>query len=824
MFPSSDALASAVIAMLSVALASILVFHPVVRASVSPSQGVLAPTWALVISQVHAGSVFADGVKSIMGALFGVACGIACYALSELFPLDEMSRHVAATVMTAPLAFLISMADPVLTSPLSAWMKHDVALLSMYIVASFSKSNGYKAGLAAIIAFSFGSVSALFVSSCVRIATDLGSTRRRVNDAVYKFRAAQTHWLEGLTAFMSSASGDHANELDLRQEAAAAALDEFQSSLTLAKASDPFQVLRSPDLARELSVTAVLMHSQLLAFRDTLHPESYRDDTMRATFNPIVEFFDRTRMTVVLALRPTTPERVARNAHFNLKQYANDLYRALIRNAALTASNRSSDLPQGDEVVRLHFVVVSMLRFTLLVDRFLDALEESLALQGWLNSVLVFYSDKARNMVSKESWKKTQKFSHAFRYVISQQIISQVALFVARQSPNGFGPVIIWSQLPVVFCFLSTFGGSLIKGSRRVIGTLVGGGIGCLSAITHAGSESSFFLEMVILAFIGKLLSFHPNVGYAGSVMAFSWFICMLGSLHIDDQTTLLTSVSYRMILTVAGVIASYVLSALLFPSFSSSQLKRAVSKALITSAQLAVDGIKGVMVGEPFDEDPGSPGPCATSTVESFKGAGGKALKSIHKYVASLPTLCQESIAEVRFVSTMCCCSSDRKPSTRVLIRSEETLYRFIDSVLVLAGTAAATRISRASHGMFFTDQVVLALSHFADKVELAGARLAAAIHGEPYNLDDCYVGDRLDDVDRNLMAVRRILGQAKKLHEAVQGGSPLIYVFHFALCEMADRWDDLVRALDGGPETIGNKPERFRRVSSSHSSLNII
>lgn len=825
MFPSSDALVGALIATISVGLASILVFHPVVRDQVSPAQGVLAPTWALVISQSHAGSVFADGVKSILGSLIGVGCGLACYALTELMPIDDSARHVTATVLAIPFALLICLGDPVLGSPLGAWMKADAACLSLYIVASFSKLNGYRAGLSAIIAFSYGSACAMVVSGLVRLLwTSQGSTKRRLSDALYAFRASQTHWLEGLTGFMTSASGDHGPELDMRQEAAVRALGAFQAALGQAKNGDPFQVLQRPDLAKELSIVSVLMHSQLLAFRDTITPRSYREDTMRAAFNPIADQFNRTRMVAVLALRPTTSERVSDIARLSLNENASELYRALISNATLTATNRSSDLPQGDEVVRLHFVIVSLIRFSLLLDRFLDGLDQSLRVESVWRSLSVFYAEKARNLFTTSCWLRTGNRAHAFRSVLSQQIVAQMALLVARQTPNSFGPYVIWAQLPVVFCFLSTFGGSLIKGSRRVLGTLVGGAIGCVSAAAHAGSESSFWLEMLMFAFIGKVFSYHANVGYAGPVFAFTWFICMLGNVQENDQDVLLHAVFYRMVLTVAGVVLSYIFSVTLFPSFSGSEVRRSMSKAVATGSQLIVNGIRRVVEGEPFDDDPGSPGPCVT--LDGFKGAGDVALRSMHKYIVSLPTMCVEAKAEIRFKKTICCCSSDDTfPSMTTLVRAEESLYRFIDAVLVLTATAAATRVSRHAHALFFTDQVVLALHHFVDKVELAGTRLSAAIHGEErYELDHCFAGDRIDDVDRNLMAVRRILGQSKKLAEAVKGGSPLIYVFHFALCEMADRWDDLVRALEGVPDTISAKPERFRRISSSHSSLNII
>ena len=808
-FPDRSALVSAVMATCSVALASTLVFHPFVRVHVLPGQGVLAPTWALVLCSLHAGTVFADGIRSMIGALVGGAFGIAAYAIAEQIPVDVTSRHVIASVLAIPFAFIICLADPVLASPISAWMKSDVALLTLYIVASFSKLNGYVACQNAIIAFAFGSACAMVIAGLTRALTDLGSTQRRLADSIHRFSSAQTHWLEGLAAFMAAASGDHSTELDLRQEAAGKALTAMQQSLSLAKVSDPWSVLQQPDAALDLSVTAVLMHSQLLAFRGTILQESYREDTSRVVFSPISDSFNRTRMCVVLALRPSTPAKVRENAHLALKEEANQLYKALINNAAITASTRHSDLPHGSEVVRFHFAVVALIRFTLLVDRFLDAVGPATRLHGPYTSMGVYWKDKWRGLLSRTSWRKTANISHAVRSVIAQQLICQIALVVARVDPTGFGPYILWCQLPVVFCFLHTFGGSVIKGSRRVLGTLAGGAIGCVSALVNAGSESSFWLEMIIVAFVGKLLSFHPSVGYAGVVFSFTWFICMLASITVTDTSLLLTAVFYRMVLTVGGVIASYLFGALLFPSFSASGMRSSMSQAIITSTAIVVDSIRGVVAGTPFDQP-------AENSLTEFKGAGDKAVKSLHKHIASLATLCVESKAEVKFIKNFMLVKNRRTPTVERLVASEEVLYRFIDSVLVLSATAAGTRISRYSHSLFFTDEVVLALNQFADKAALAGAKLEAIVRGEPFVVDECYTGDRLDAVDRNLMAVRRSLGHARKLPEAVKGGSPLIYVFHFALCEMADRWDDLVRALDGVADR-GDKPERFRRESSS-------
>ena len=821
-FPDRNALINASCATCAVAIASILVFHPWMRDQVFPGTAVLAPTWALVVSCLHAGTVFADAIRSIIGAVVGAGFGLGAFSLAELFPIDSSSQHVVASLLVVPFAFVICLADPIVGSPLVHWMKPDVAALSLYIVAAFPKLSGSTYCLNTIIAFSFGSVSAMIVAGLLRITTDVGSTKRRLAESLSRFRAAQTHWLEGLTAFMASATGDHSEELDQRQMYALAALSDFQQSLSLAKVSDPLSVLQHPESASDLSVTAVLMHSQLLAFRGTISQSCYREDSRRVVFQPISELFEQTRMTVVLALRPTTRQRVRSAAHLGLKQHAADLYKALITNATATATNRHSDLPEGSEVVRLHFAVVSLIRFTLLVNRFLDTMEAATVLHGPLTSMGLFLRDKWRCLISRGGWKRTSNLAHAYRSVIAQQLISQVALFIARVDPKNFGPYILWCQLPVVFCFLPTFGGSVIKGSRRVLGTLAGGAVGCLTALANAGSETSFWLEMIIIAFIGKLLSYNPSVGYAGVVFSFTWFICMLASITVFDTSLLLTGVFYRMVLTVGGVIASYLLSALLFPAFSATELRRSMGKSIVKSTNLVVESIRGIILGSPFEAPETGAGSSATTTVESFKGAGDKALKSLHRDIVALPTLCQESKAEISFIKNFCCVE-ERSPCVRVLIETEAALHRFIDAVLVMTATAAATRICEYSHSMFFTEQVIVALKNFADKAELAGTKLASILNGDTYSLDDCYVGDRLDDVDRNLMAVRRILGQARKLQDAVKGGSPLIYVFHFALCELSDRWDDLIRSLESIPETLASKPERFRRESSSMSSLNI-
>jgi hypothetical protein len=429
----------------------------------------------------------------------------------------------------------------------------------------------------------------------------------------------------------------------------------------------------------------------------------------------------------------------------------------------------------------------------------------------------IFWMKKIKNLFSLSSWRTdTLNLRHACRSVVAQQLGAQIALLVAREAANDFGPYILWAQLPVIFCFLPTVGGSFIKGSRRVLGTLAGGAIACLTAFFNPATPSAFFLETLIFTFIAKLLSFHPSVGYSGSVLGFTWYILTLSSIYESDLTLLLTGVFYRMVLTVGGVTASFIFGALLFPSFSSCAMRSVMSKTISTCTALVVDGLGTVLKGEPFEVD------VLSSESVDFENAGDKALKSLHRFVGPLPQLFTEARAEVSFIKIMA--RSSRIPSVSRLIACEDVLNRFLDSVCVFSATAASTRISEYAHSLFFTEHVVHALESFAVNAKDSGTKLATNVIALKHSMDECYVGDCLDDVDRNLMAVRSILGACKKLPLAVKGGSPLLYVFHFALCEMADRWDDLVRAMDGKTDTFAEKPQRFRRISSSLSSLSII
>ncbi|KAF4703233.1 Aluminum-activated malate transporter 1, partial [Perkinsus olseni] len=141
----------------------------------------------------------------------------------------------------------------------------------------------------------------------------------------------------------------------------------------------------------------------------------------------------------------------------------------------------------------------------------------------------------------------------------------------------------LWMLLPCVFCFLPTPGASLVKGSRRIIGTILAGIIAVVCVSIHPYNNAAFLVELFVISFVGKLMKCHPKVDYAGLVFAFTWSI--VGLLagtdgHLEEGDMILRSL-YRAVLTLCGVILATLISALVLPVFAYGRLTRATARSL---------------------------------------------------------------------------------------------------------------------------------------------------------------------------------------------------------------------------------------------------
>ncbi|EER01731.1 hypothetical protein Pmar_PMAR008197 [Perkinsus marinus ATCC 50983] len=127
-----------------------------------------------------------------------------------------------------------------------------------------------------------------------------------------------------------------------------------------------------------------------------------------------------------------------------------------------------------------------------------------------------------------------------------------------------------WAVIPVYVSFLPTAGASLLKGTRRICGTLLGGIASVICIFANPGNKAAFFCEMILVVFMGRLAQCDTRVGYAGSILTPG-----------ETQTQMLLTALWRFIFTTCGVLITSFSSCFIFPEFAASKLDRASARML---------------------------------------------------------------------------------------------------------------------------------------------------------------------------------------------------------------------------------------------------
>jgi hypothetical protein len=799
--PLRDYLLLAILTMVSVSISSMFAFVDVTRSFVGPAISTIACSFPIGFADLRTGFLLADVMKVITGCLIGIFFGSLLYYTSDFVTSQGSHRAVVSTLMSFPVVCLLTFADPVCKSPLSGIFRPDIAIIVTYVMSSFARDSPYHMGVKMLIVYSFASVVTLCVFFGSRLFTTVGSTKSRLDAALSEFQSATTYWFEGLTAFMTSKSGYHENELSLRQEAASQALSELQKALHQANGDDPLSVLVDVQAGESFSITADVMHSQLLAFRGTIFHEGYSEESVKSLLSPIRDVLDKTRMTTVLALRPNTLIDIRSEALTTLSDEALLLYNEF----AITASKQ---LPETHEEIRIAFAITSIARFAMLVDHFQTTVDASTKLHNHSQSLKLYFSRIFRNLVSREAWSKTTNYKHVIRAGLSQQIMAQLLIVLSWSYPSRVTPYLFWALIPVVGGLMSTVGGGLVIGFRNVLGCLLGALLGVLTECINAGNREAIYFEMLIIAFFAKFFSSYKSFNVAALTFASTWNVLSIPNIHIDELRVLLSLISYRLSLTALGVVACAILSVTLFPTFASTKLKKSIARTINTAAGLVAESIVGVVERIPlkqsksFDE---SRSVCSISfspqvTVGVFEGAGSKALKAIRKYTEQIPNSCEEASPEVFFFERFSSSPMLARNMTR-LIEAERLIKNLSEAACVLSSISAATRIHENCHSAVFTKTFVKSLERVVDMIGGSAARVAAAVMDASSAMviqDFSRLNQYMQSVTEELIATRTSLEKSGMLAKADRGGWLLIYVFHFALVEFVATWDDIVDHLE--------------------------
>lgn len=807
-----DSLILAALTTLSVAFTSLLAFTDTTRAFLTPSVATLACSFPITFALLRPGILLSEVAKTIVGCMLGWGLGAMLYSFSTLVPASVASRPIISTIVSFPIVCGLVLADPICRSPMSAFISPSVAIITMYVMSSFARDLAYVAGLYMLIAYVVSSVITLIVFLSIRPVLDTGSTKHALKESLTEFQSSMTHWFEGLTAFMLSSSGQHEAELDARQKKATDALSAVQAAIKLGMEQDPIGTFKDPSAAEKSSVTMVVMHSQLLAFRGTIFKEGYSESSIKTILGPVRDLLDKLRMTTVLALRPTSPEVIRAEATGRISQEALLLYNDFARAVSFTASTSStthSALPATKEEIRLVFAITSVVRFATLAQHMLSGAETAFELLPPLQSLSRYLRTQFGLLFSKAAWKKTTNYKYAFRSALAQQVFTQILLLLAKSYPTRITPYMFWALIPVVSNFLNTVGAGLTQGVRNIAGCLGGAVLGVLTALANAGNREAIYLEMLIVAFCSKFVSNYRSLTVAAITFASTWNVLSIPNVHIEELKVLLSLVGYRISLTVLGVFACAVLSILLFPSFAAGILRKSIARTVTTAASLVSEGIIGVIERMPisrttsFDEERYvcSSNFSPSDTVSVFEGAVSKALESIRKHTSMIPSACEEARPELVLIEKFDSADPETELVARSLaslIGSEELIQRLSDAACVFSSIAASTRVHESCHSVVFTKEFIVSLQHLLDILAGAAARIAAYVMDSKSTLRvDSRLNSYIQDVTKELFHIRDSLERSGMLEAADRGGWLQIYVFHFALVEFTAAWDDLATHL---------------------------
>jgi hypothetical protein len=797
-----DAVLIAALTTVSVSISSLVAYFDQSRAFLTPSIATIACSFPLGLAVLKPGVLLSDVLRAITGCVVGWLLGALLFVTSGFITSNVSNKAVVATLLSFPFVFGLVLADSACKSPLSAVLQPSVAIITLYVMSSFAKDLAYTAGLYMLMAYCVASLVTLLVFFSVRPVVNRGSTRAAVDDCFEEYRATLTHWFEGLSAFMFSSVDQHDAELEARQTKATEALANFQAVIkTAVEGGDCLALFKDAESAQNLSVTAVVVHSQLLALRGTIFSESYSPASLRSLVGPVRDGLDRLKVSSILALRPSTPDDIRRGALDRICNEALLLYNDFARNVSVNSFGHDTETK---EEIRLVFAITSIVRFSMLSHHLLSCAETATQLLPPLKSLWLYIKGQARRMFSKNEWQKTTNYRYAFRSALAQQIMTQLLLLLAKSYPSRVTPYLFWALVPVVTNFLATVGAGLTVGSRNVLGCLAGAIMGVLTALTNSGNRQAIYLEMLIITFTAKFFSTYQEWNVAVLTFATTWNVLSIPNMHVEELRLLLSLISYRISLTVLGVLVSAVLSVILFPSFAETVLRKSTARSVTTASKLVAEGIAGVATRVPlkasqsFDEEKSvnSASFSPSVTVSVFEGAGSKALQSIRKHTGLIKPSCDEAIPELALLEKVGGEVESRTCSSlSSLIASEPYTQRLCDAACVFSSIAAATRVQENCHAAVFTRGLIASLYRLCDILEGSAARIAASVMDPKADLKvDSRLSIYIHEVTRELLGTRDALQQAGMLGAADRGGWLQIYVFHFALVEFIAAWDELL------------------------------
>ena len=584
-FPNLVHLLSAIAAAIAAGVAAIPIFIPELNSLLSINAYTWAPVWAMTIIELDVRVSLSAATRSILAAWFASGAGILCFYLATLiFDADLYKQHAIALVLMIPFTSIIRMSYPDTQSFLTHVFRWDVGLICAYTVAGFGKSTTTWIGTSIAIGFTIGSIIALLLAVLNRILRPSARRARLLSAAIVKFRITHTVWLEGLVDCMHDSTKHHHQELSRRQDDANEAFRELQSLIRLIR-GDFVNQLNDPSTLNALYRASSTINVTLFAIRGAMSHDALVCEPVNRIFNADMKaLIQSTKLDMATMLLP--------NGH----NTSSSSMKPILLPTPLFGDTIQTIIEE-EELTRFLFMITcingfqdSIRNFVSIVDKFNNAEIFFLPRHKSISQHILKLLNNARGtFVPKTGWK------FFIKGTITNEILAQGLVALQYQFPQyDIAPYFGWAVVGYIVTFLPTCGEAIVRGSRRAVGTLVGSGFTAIIAVSGDIHAMSAFFILIIIVFIGKLVSYHPFVSYAGIVFALCQLFEILpqmvyekGRLEIASGSDLLFVVLYRTICMCIGVGYSLISTILIYPYYSSDRVRQIFSKSVTTIADV---------------------------------------------------------------------------------------------------------------------------------------------------------------------------------------------------------------------------------------------
>ena len=799
-FPTRSQLVTCFLAGFSCCVVAMVLFYTTI---VSPGIFVIAVPWSVFIMSLEFSATFDAGLRTSIGTAVGAYLGLLAVVIERALTDQTALNHIS-TAFLFPFAVFLATADDIVGSPLGGILRSDMSFLGLYLVGSFASSQAEEAAWEISVSLAIGCAVAILVSGGFRLVCPHWGSVNRFSRNIDRFASRTAYLFEGLVAYLMSGP-DHYDGILSRYKDLDAAVEKVYASKRSLDNSVWWQF--SANNASELVECVTVIPSQLLALQHTLD-EKYSDKVYQKLWSPLEPKFTETASAITRGLTSD----IDLSPQASVSELCSELYsQLLVKVRELGRSESEVDPP---DLMRFVFSMIALMRFARLTSRFvrlraqLRAGKSHFSLYGPMRSL----RSRIRALFSLKAWNESLRrdsmggsvlggLRYPIKLAIIQQVFVQGMIAWHNAGKEGIAMKAVWAALALIFCSVPTVGGSLAKGSRRILGTLIGGALGLLSVVMASnGNVLGYTLQLFLVCFVSKLLMFIRFFGYTGGVVALTWAIVAMASWGEPyDYSKDVSLAARRILLTVVGASAAPVLSMLILPRFGTLSYRKATASMVDTCTDFVTQAVRLVLNKKAVEEAQTPVG--AADLIAAYQaGAMYASHKTLRKDNNLRTYLSEETRVEIFWADLMLCFQRQSNSMLPIneIISLKPRIERLKNAAMVVFATAAGTVVSEN------VQQIVN--KHLQSDMEGIVGKIVSSKSGIIIALR--YLGKRslkhyspshhfTENLAAKYCEICTTLKQSDEYEEALSGGLLRVCAFLFTLEEFFQAWNGLANAI---------------------------